>query len=152
MANAQVALARRVFPPMLLVPALALGIACGADRDADPPPPPAESYTAATFQLTRDGQMTPVSGARISPAFFESTPARPLLGRAFAADDFAADAVPAAIISHAFWQEEFAGGPDVIGRSIELDGLIVVVVGVMPEGFDVPPGASVWMAATGAGS
>src|SRR5918996_1170943 len=42
---------------------------------------------------------------------------------------------PVAVISHAFWQRQYGAAPDVIGRSLMLDGVSFTVVGVMPQRF-----------------
>ncbi|MEP6474651.1 MAG: ABC transporter permease, partial [Gemmatimonadota bacterium] len=48
------------------------------------------------------------------------------------------DGINAVVLSHALWQDFFAGRIEVIGRSIVLDGIPRVVVGVMPEAFNFP--------------
>ncbi|MEJ1971256.1 MAG: ABC transporter permease [Lacunisphaera sp.] len=40
------------------------------------------------------------------------------------------------MLSHAFWQQRFAGSPDIIGRTLRVDGEPVTVIGVMPASFD----------------
>lgn len=85
---------------------------------------------------------------------------QPILGRAFGAEDgaFNAAEVPpgaefpanlflpsrTALISYAFWQEEFAGDPDAVGEIVELDGSPVEIVGVLPREFRLlmPPMAN----------
>src|SRR5215208_4305676 len=42
---------------------------------------------------------------------------------------------PVAVISHTFWQRHYGAAPDVIGRSLMLDGASVTVVGVTPQRF-----------------
>ena len=42
---------------------------------------------------------------------------------------------PGAVLSHAFWQREFAGSPDVIGRKLSLDGQSFPVIGVTQPAF-----------------
>lgn len=50
-------------------------------------------------------------------------------------DDDRPDAPAVAVISHAFWQSRFGERPDVIGRTIYVQDIPVVVVGVMPPRF-----------------
>ncbi|HET9949517.1 MAG TPA: ADOP family duplicated permease [Longimicrobiales bacterium] len=45
-----------------------------------------------------------------------------------------------AVLSHAAWLEWRGGAPDVIGRDIRLDGRPYEIVGVLPEGFELPDG------------
>ncbi|HMD96958.1 MAG TPA: ABC transporter permease, partial [Terriglobia bacterium] len=84
-------------------------------------------------------------GALVSGSFFDVLGVSPSLGRSFRADE---DQVPGrdavAVLGHDFWETEFASSPDVVGRTIFLDGLPFTVVGVAPERF---PGPMVFMRA-----
>ena len=61
---------------------------------------------------------------------------QPLIGRMIAADDDRPGCGSAgAVISHAFWQREFGGDAQAIGKKISLDGHPVEVVGVAPAKF-----------------
>ena len=42
---------------------------------------------------------------------------------------------PVIVLSHAFWQRRFAGAPDVVGRSVSVNGTPFIVVGVAKRGF-----------------
>jgi hypothetical protein len=54
-----------------------------------------------------------------------------------------------AVLSYEFWRSELGGSRDIIGRrSMRLGGENVVVLGVMPPGFDFPPGVDVWIPST----
>jgi predicted permease len=60
----------------------------------------------------------------------------PSLGRFFDPADDAPAAPPVAILSHALWQQLFAGKADALGRPLRIDGRDFTVVGVMPAGFE----------------
>ncbi len=62
----------------------------------------------------------------------------PALGRAFRTEDANTGAPEVAILSNRFWRERLAADPDIVGRSITIDGLPTAVVGVMPEGVVLP--------------
>ncbi len=66
----------------------------------------------------------------------------PLLGRLFEPSDDAEGAPPVIIISHALWQQRFAGDPQVLGKKLRVDGKDAAVVGVMPATFEF---VSPWM-------
>lgn len=57
------------------------------------------------------------------------------LGRTFTADDDQPGAEPVAVISHRFWQRNFGGNADVIGRTFQLNKVTVTIIGVTPEAF-----------------
>jgi len=76
--------------------------------------------------------------ATVTPSTFDVLQVRPVLGRPFIEADAQPGAPRVAILTHAGWTAHFAGSSDVIGRTIELDGMQTEVVGVMPEGFAYP--------------
>lgn len=57
------------------------------------------------------------------------------LGRNFDASEDAANGAPAVIISHGLWQRRFDGDPQVIGRTLAVEGRATPVVGVLPADF-----------------
>src|SRR5262249_3191017 len=59
----------------------------------------------------------------------------PLVGRVPQASDRVDGADPVAVLSHRFWQRQFAGDPIVVGRKLQLNGKIRTVIGVMPPRF-----------------
>jgi predicted permease len=89
----------------------------------------------------------PVRGLFVSGDFFRVLGVAPQLGRIFAAnEDRRGCGIPGVVLSHAFWQNEFAGDNAIIGRRITLKQHAVEVIGVIgPEftglevgrGFDV---------------
>jgi predicted permease len=78
-------------------------------------------------------------GALVSGNFFSVLGLRPAQGRSFRATE---DQVPGrdavVVLGHDFWETEFASSPDVIGKTIFLNGLAFTVVGVAPEAFRGP--------------
>jgi putative ABC transport system permease protein len=44
------------------------------------------------------------------------------------------------ILSHGFWQRRFGGDPLIAGKMLEANGRKLSIAGVMPKGFDFPPG------------
>jgi predicted permease len=72
--------------------------------------------------------------------FLETLGVRPALGRDFTAEDDARGAPPVAIISHVVWTRRFGADPGAIGRTIEVNGSPIPVIGVLPAGFAMPAG------------
>jgi predicted permease len=73
----------------------------------------------------------------VTPSAFSLLGVAPLLGRTLVAGD-AAEGEGVAVLSHSLWQTAFGGRSDVLGTTMEVDGESRTIVGVMPEGFDVP--------------
>ena len=80
-----------------------------------------------------DGASSDVLRARVvSWTFFSVLGIRPAAGRDFVETDGQPGTPPAAIASHAFWQQRLGGRLDAIGRPIAIDGTEHIVVGVLP--------------------
>src|SRR6266700_3302435 len=101
---------------------------------------------AFLFTLTGVGDPIQIFGGRITPNYFEVLGVRPILGRIFRPDEEEGAAV--ALITKSFWQKRLGGDPNVIGRSITLDGTPHTIVGVLPNApkqwFGANPIAEVW--------
>jgi predicted permease len=88
-----------------------------------------------------------IQGEEVTGRYLATLGLVPLIGRDF---DVPEDRVPGAtrvaILSHGFWLRRFGGERGVIGRTIHVDGLPVVVIGVMNRGFRGLSGqAEVWI-------
>ena len=70
--------------------------------------------------------------------FFSVLGARAALGRTFLDAETWKTGHPIAVLSHHLWRDRFGSDRDIIGRTIQLDGAPVQVVGVMPASFDYP--------------
>jgi len=92
----------------------------------------------SNFNLARAGQAQDVGGLFVGGDFFDVLGIRPALGRFIGKSDDRAEGGPdgpVAVISFALWQERFGGRPDIVGRSLTLNGLPVTIVGVTPHSF-----------------
>ncbi len=86
-----------------------------------------------------DGDPARTRGSRVSQDFFGVLDARPGLGRTFAPDEFSPQSkARVTVISNALWQQQFAGDPRALGRTLKLNGADFTIVGVMPAGFAFP--------------
>jgi putative ABC transport system permease protein len=85
-----------------------------------------------------------VSGRIVTANFFSVLGVAPALGRALVPEDDRVGAARVVVLSDALWRDVFGSAPDVVGRSIVLDGESFTVVGVMPRGFAYPRGAVLW--------
>jgi len=75
-----------------------------------------------------------VNATRVSAEFLPTLGLQPLLGRWFTPEeDHPGNHV--IILSYETWQAHFGGNPDVIGRSVRIEGSPMTIVGVMPADF-----------------
>jgi len=103
-----------------------------------------------TNELTFTGQGSPerIHVSRTTASLSSVLRVAPSVGRWFTDSESEPGASPAAVLSHGFWVRRFAQDPNVVGRSITLDGVPTVVVGVMPTSFAFPdPRVDVWIPA-----
>ena len=70
--------------------------------------------------------------------FFDVLGIAAAMGHTITAEESQPGAPPVATISHSFWEGRLGGDPDVLGRTLTLDGEPFEIVGVMPEGFAFP--------------
>lgn len=90
------------------------------------------SFTA--FTLTgQGGEPEQVQGLRAAHDFFPLLGLAPALGRGFGADEDRPGGADVVVLSHGLWQRRFGGAPDIVGRTIDLDGHPHTVIGVMPR-------------------
>lgn len=92
-------------------------------------------------------------GARlITPGFFRTLGASPLLGRSFLEEEAVLGGPRVTVLSHAYWQGRLGEAPDIIGQTLILDGEPTEIVGVMPAGFEFRSPVDIWLPAqAGAG-
>jgi predicted permease len=97
-----------------------------------------DSISAAFFRgvtITTPDDARSSVGLDVSPDFFQTLRASPLLGRTLTESDLAGP--PVVVLSHGLWLRQFAGSSNLIGTSIRLSDVPHQVVGVMPREFDV---------------
>ncbi len=94
---------------------------------------PAAVSSGWEFSLTNIDQPEQVSGSKVTGNFFSLLGVRPFLGRPFTAED-RPGAPPVAVLSHQLWQR-LGSNPEIVNRTIILDGTSFTVVGVMPSTF-----------------
>ena len=70
---------------------------------------------------------------------------KPIAGRGFLAEDDRAGASPVMLIGEGLWQARYGGAPDLIGRSIRINGSPVTVIGIMPDRSGMPSTAQAWL-------
>jgi predicted permease len=80
-----------------------------------------------------------------SAGFFHVMGVGPWLGRGFAPEEQQQNGVPAVVVSHRFWVTALGSNRDLAAITVKIFGKSARVVGVMPDGFDYPETAEVWL-------
>jgi predicted permease len=87
------------------------------------------------MNATIDGNAQILQGELVSGNYFEQLQIRPQLGRPILASDDKIGAVPVALASASLWQRAFSSSPNVVGRTIKVNMVPVMIIGVTPRGF-----------------
>jgi predicted permease len=102
------------------------------------------SFGHVVHTLTGAGEATRVTGATVTPQFLDVLRTHPVLGRSFVADDATPGNPPIVLLSDRLWRSRFGADPQVLHRTIVLDGTAHTVVGILPRGFSFPADAEFW--------
>jgi putative ABC transport system permease protein len=106
----------------------------------------AANTDSAEFNLTGTDLPVRLTGASVSANWFGVLGAKPAVGRTFQEGEDQPGKDDLVILSHSFWQRRFSGDPNIVGRSIVLDGAHREIVGVMPADFRFPsPKTELWV-------
>src|SRR5437867_10692622 len=90
--------------------------------------------TGTTLSIGERAERT--IGSIVSANYFDAIGVHPILGRGFLpGEDTGQSAHPVAVISYQLWQGRFKGGPQIVGKTQRLNGVVHTIVGVAPEGF-----------------
>jgi putative ABC transport system permease protein len=92
----------------------------------------------APLNLTGVGDPERLPAARVSPELFPMLGIRPQLGRTFREDENVHGQDGVVLISDGLWRRRFGADPDIIGRTVTLNGTARNVVGVLPADFEFP--------------
>ena len=92
------------------------------------------------FNLTGAGEPAALIGARVTSDFFPVMGVAPIVGRVFGADEDRPGHGQVALISEKLWRDRFGSDASIASRSITINGEPYPVLGVMPAGFQFPPG------------
>lgn len=103
------------------------------------------AYSTATVNVSGGDRPDRVEAARVTIGVLETPRVRPALGRTFGEADVHPAAAPTAILGDALWRDRFASSPDVIGRTMRVNGRTHTIVGVMPAHYEFPYKTRLWL-------
>lgn len=85
--------------------------------------------------ITVDGQSELASGFVSTGNYYQVLGVKARLGRVIVPDDDRPDAPPVALISSKYWHTRFGTDPNVVGKTVRLNNVIVTIVGVVDPDF-----------------
>lgn len=89
---------------------------------------------------------TAAEGALVTRNYFSVLGVTPFIGRSFtqADADASTSGATVVILSYAFWQRRFNADPDIVGRSVTLNGIPRTVIGVLRKNEGFPTNTAMW--------
>ena len=98
-------------------------------------------FQKADLTLTGRGQAVLTHASVITNEFFPLTGSRPIMGRLFTASDDEPQSAATVVVTRAFWAKTLSADPQIIGKTMTLNGTAYIVIGVLARdpGFFLTP-------------
>jgi predicted permease len=96
------------------------------------------AYSDWSFNLTGTAEPERIRGAVVSPTFFSTLGIKPILGRTLLPDEDQPGKDLSVVISQSLWRRRFNSDPNVVGKTVDLNGKSFTVVGVLARTADLP--------------
>ncbi len=99
-----------------------------------------------SFLLRSGDETRHVIGAAVTPDYFSTMGVEPIAGRLFGHSEAQAGHDNVALLRADFWRSDFGSDPNILGKTIELNGAKCTIIGLLPASFRFPKdNAVVWM-------
>ena len=103
----------------------------------------AAAFDGSSVTLTGNGDPQRLDGSTVTGAFFQTLGVQPRYGRAIDDSDVAANR-RVVVLGDGFWRRQFGARPEVIGRTLNLDGVAYEIVGIAPPEVTFPGTPDLW--------
>src|SRR3989475_656988 len=105
----------------------------------------ASSTTILPMNFTGSREPERITSSAITGNYFDTFRVRPALGRGFSLENEKTGQDHVTVLSQAFWQTRFGGDPNIVNKTINLDGKAYEVLGVMSAEVVLPQPAQLWV-------
>ena len=92
-------------------------------------------YTS--LNMTGTDEPERIQSAIVTVNLFDTLGVQPANGRSFYSEEEKAGSPRVVVVSHGLWQRRFGGDPNLVGKTLTLNGNPTTVVGIMPAGFEL---------------
>jgi len=103
------------------------------------------AYSWDGVNFTGDGTPQKIQDCLVTPNFFSTLGVQPHFGRDFLPEEGEPGKNQELILSYGLWERRYAADPNILGRTVKVDGKPFTIVGVMGKGFDFPMSAEAWL-------
>src|SRR5581483_1646307 len=104
-------------------------------------------YSAGIVSVSGGSQPTRSTAASVSSDFLNVFRVQPIIGRAFSQPDMKKGAAPVALVSYGYWKQNLGARTDFSQLHLKIDNSMYSVVGVLPDAFEFPSEAAIWVPA-----
>jgi len=104
-------------------------------------------YSADISSISGGSQPTRTMVAAVTPEFLKVFRVGPVLGRDFISTDARKGAAPVALVGHGYWKQHLGSSSALSQLHIKIDNAIYSIVGVLPDGFQFPSEAELYVPA-----
>src|SRR5271170_5097886 len=102
-------------------------------------------WGGAGLNLTGGDHPLQVQGVHVTGDYFAMLGAPVIAGRTFTAAEDRPNGGRVVVLSYGLWKNRFGGNPDMVGRSIQIDGAPYLVVGIIGKGFVTEAVGDLWL-------
>ncbi|MCI0443663.1 ABC transporter permease, partial [bacterium] len=103
------------------------------------------AYRIRDITLTGTSEPELVRGSFVTTDFFSTLDKKTSKGRTFFSHEVELGRDQVVVIGFGLWQKRFASDPNILNKTIVINGRTATVVGIMPPHFDFPFGTDLWM-------
>ncbi len=104
-------------------------------------------YSDNSASVAGTAQPTRSVVASVSPQFFRVFRVQPVVGREFAPTDARKGAAPVVLVSQSYWKQHLGAAQDLAQAHLKIDDAVYSVIGVLPDSFQFPSEAALWIPA-----
>ena len=104
-------------------------------------------YSAGIASVSGAGQPTRSMVANVSAEFLNVFRVQPAIGRGFVPADMKKGAAPVVLVSYGYWRQNLSSRTDLSQLHLKIDNAIYSVIGVLPDTFEFPSEAALWIPA-----
>jgi predicted permease len=93
------------------------------------------SAGSVQLAMTGEGPATNLRAGLVGGNYFDVLGVHPALGRLLQLSDESPSANAAIVLGYGFWQRQFGGSPDVVGKTVTMNNVPTTIVGVAEQKF-----------------
>ncbi len=102
-------------------------------------------FSTGTINVSGSGDPERFDGAFVSANLFEVLRVTPALGSTFREGDDATGAPLTVLLGYGVWTSRYDSDPEVVGRTVKVNGEQATIIGVMPDGLRFPEDEEIWI-------